>query len=369
MDEPRAGKSCIYCGAENDAARRECVVCHHYLISEEALAQATDQLLPVPDPPDVSGIELNYTVEQGFSYPDWKSVFEQVQQRACREQWWGIYHELAKAWLLQLKADLGGHYRAYESRSFLLLCAEGAAPSRTILRSAEQALAALKQHCGALLPREVYGKHLLLAFSDQEDYYAYISHYYPEGGHSLSAGVMLNPGYMHIAIPFTWVLSVQHVLTHELVHNCIAHLRVPTWLHEGLAQKLEHLAAGRRFSLDGERAAEHHAYWNEARVQEFWSGTAFYRPDETNKLCYSLAEILVELLCHDWEGFLEFVRLADYRDAGQDAALQVLGRCLGETIGSFLGPGNWRPQRKSIAEHYRRRAETTKTDGAGAKKN
>jgi hypothetical protein len=98
---------------------------------------------------------------------------------------------------------------------------------------------------------------------------------------------------------------------------------------------------------------EHHAHWTEQNIQEFWSGASFYVGDERNNLSYSLAEILTEFLSKDWSAFLEFIAEADYRDAGQDASLRILNRCLGETVGQFLGPGNWRPQRRVIAERVR----------------
>ena len=96
-------------------------------------------------------------------------------------------------------------------------------------------------------------------------------------------------------------------------------------------------------------------------IQEFWSGVSFYGSDERNELSYSLALILVELLGANWDPFLDFILRADYRDGGQNASLEALDRCLGETMAEFLGPGNWRPQRKIIAAHQRRaqRADPT----------
>jgi len=169
---------------------------------------------------------------------------------------------------------------------------------------------------------------------------------------------------MHIAFPFTWIYSARRVITHELVHNCIAHLHIPSWLHEGMAQKLERLVMNTQgFALDHDLAIQHHAHWTEQNIQEFWSGASFYVGDERNKLSYSLAEILTEFLSTDWKAFLEFVSEADYRDAGQDASLRILNRCLGETLGQFLGPGNWRPQRKAITERMlasKRKSEMAK---------
>ncbi len=248
-----------------------------------------------------------------------------------------------------------------------MLCAEGEPPSRTMLGYAEGSLAALDKYCGSLLERKTCGKRAVLAFSEQDDYYTYISHFYPDGAHSLTSGVMLTGGgYLHIAFPFTWVFSAKAVLTHELVHNAIAHLPVPTWLHEGLAQKLERMVVGKGYAFDHEQAEQHRALWNERTIQEFWSGASFYVPDERNRLSYALSELLVELLCEPWERFVRFVQGADVRDAGQDAALQVLERCLGQTVAGFLGPGNWRPQRKAIAEHRSAGSQASQTRAAPA---
>lgn len=349
MDPSASVTLCIYCGADNPVKRRTCIVCHNDLISERDVTEAHDELVSSKQPVDISGLNPSSTVENGFSYPDWDALVGQVEKKYSKEDWSAIYVELAQQWLLQLKADLGGNYHCYESEYFLLLCAEGAAPSRTILGYAEGSLTALRKYGERLLPPREYRKRAILVFNDQEDYYAYISHFYPDGTHSLSAGITVNRGYVHIAFRFTWVFSAKPVITHELVHDGIAHLRVPTWVHEGLAQKLERMVAGQGFDLDGELAARHHALWDEQNIQEFWAGVSFYGPDEHNELSYSLAYILVELLCENWDRFLDFVLEADYRDAGQDASLHALERCLGETAAGFLGSGNWRPHRKAIA--------------------
>jgi hypothetical protein len=107
--------------------------------------------------------------------------------------------------------------------------------------------------------------------------------------------------------------------------------------------------------LDRGLAQEHHSWWNEQNIQEFWAGTSFYGPDEGNKLNYNLGEIRVELLSNNWGDFLNFVQNADPRDAGQDAALKCLDCCLGDTLARFLGPGEWRPSRKMIAELWEKR--------------
>jgi len=351
-------KTCIYCGGENAEKAEICLGCGNSLALAKGAAEGRDEFLPVNEPPDISVLTLDYVVENGFSYPDWNALSSALGQFP-KEDWPAVCHEISKRWLLRLKEDLGGSYNCYESEHFLLLAAEGQAVSRAILSYAEGSLGTIEAALGPLVNRRIYGKRAILAFSEADDYYAYISHFYAEGEHILSMGIFLSEGYMHIAFPFTIVFAAKSVITHELVHNCIAHLSVPKWIHEGLAQRIERVVLGSQFSLDGELAARHHAYWNQQNIQTFWSGASFDRPGDGTQLSYSLSAILVELLSENWNDFLVFVEEADYRDAGQDASLKILGRCLGEVVGGFLGPGEWRPQRKAIAQEL----ESKKTNG------
>jgi hypothetical protein len=114
--------------------------------------------------------------------------------------------------------------------------------------------------------------------------------------------------------------------------------------------------------LTRELAEEHRAYWNEQNIQEFWAGLSFQKPGEVNKLSYSLSLILLEVLSNPWSDFLDFVQNADFRDAGQDAAQKWLGRCLGEAVSGFLGHGNWRPNRKAIADIWEMRKRQKSND-------
>ena len=97
-------------------------------------------------------------------------------------------------------------------------------------------------------------------------------------------------------------------------------------------------------------AERHFAFWTEENIQSFWAGTSFYQPGDPNELSYSLAEVLVKLLSErgDATAFRTFLQAARQNDAGQTAAFEILGADLGETAGTFLGEGNWRPQRKTM---------------------
>ena len=175
-------------------------------------------------------------------------------------------------------------------------------------------------------------------------------------------------------MPYHDERSIRRVLVHELVHNSVVHLRLPLWLNEGLAVVLDRAAAvWRQTILDHDLRDRHLAYWNAENIQKFWSGVSFGDPGDSNELSYSLAEIVVNLLVGQSKEFGAFLKQAHWDDAGQTAALDVLGADLGQTAGTFLGDGNWRPNRKAMVacwnaaqaadEKGSRSAEDQKTRG------
>jgi len=99
-----------------------------------------------------------------------------------------------------------------------------------------------------------------------------------------------------------------------------------------------------------ELAERHQAYWNESTIQKFWAGTAHDEPGDPAELSYSLSGVLVQLLTeeHSSDAFRGFLENARPADAGQTAAYDHLNRDLGDLAATFLGPGNWRPNRLAI---------------------
>jgi hypothetical protein len=321
------------------------------------------------EPPlDITDLDMGYSFEAGFSHPDWKLIRQQIGSRFGNEQWPQAWREAGIKWLGQLCDDLGGDYRRCESRNFLLLSAQTESCNQAILTIAEEAIGTICKIVGLInYGKPVYGKHVILVFNEEDDYYSYISYFHRDGEHSRSAGTFISGGYHHIALPYVHISGARRVLVHELTHNYVCYLHVPIWLNEGLSQRVESElirnmqggwgvgTASRVPVLNADLAEEHHAYWNEKNIQDFWAGTSFYSPGDVNRLSYSLGEILVELISKNWGAFLDFVKNADWRDGGQDAALKCLNRCLGDVAGTFLGPGDWRPRRKTISELWERR--------------
>ena len=137
---------------------------------------------------------------------------------------------------------------------------------------------------------------MILLFLEEDDYYQYVSYFHRDGNHPTSGGCLIHKGYVHIAAPYE-PFGLRQMLAHELTHNCVAHLRLPLWLNEGLAMKFQRAIAGtNRPVLDYELKERHLAFWNPDNIQEFWSGISFQKPGNPNELSYSLAEIMLTLL-------------------------------------------------------------------------
>jgi hypothetical protein len=242
--------------------------------------------------------------------------------------------------------------------------------ARRLLDYAGRAAITIKTQLGSAAWSGTFGKDVVLVFSDQDDYYQYLSHHTPDGEQAASGGVCIHSGYTHIALPWQDEPDAANAIIHELTHDCLAHLPLPVWLNEGVAVTLQKAIApsaraigqseqsalyadtiGWRAPIMWDELAERHfAFWTEEKVQSFWAGTSFYQPGDPNELSYSLAEVLVKLLSErgNATSFRTFLQAAQQNDAGQTAALEIIGADLGEIAGTFLGEGNWRPQRKAM---------------------
>jgi hypothetical protein len=300
---------------------------------------------------DLSELEGAFSFEEGFTRPNWQLIAKQVEQTVKSESLNQAWTQVARQWAERLKDDLGGDYQITESIECLLLSAVDDKTKGRLLEHAGRAAGIIPDRLGDAAYREGYGKHLLLLFEEEDDYYQYISYFYPEGNHPASSGVFVHDYYQHIAIYNVDEIETAQTITHELAHFFLGHLPIPVWLNEGLAMTFHRVIAGlERFSLDHDSAERHLTFWSHSNIQEFWAGTSWGQPGESSQLSYGLAEILMQLLLGDWRDFTQFVQNAHYSDAGQTASMDYLGKDLGEMIAGFLGAGNWRPNRKAIAD-------------------
>jgi hypothetical protein len=300
---------------------------------------------------DLENLPNAFTFQEGFSRPDWKLIADAVKEKVEKSELGRAFDEVALQWLTKLAGELGGDYHVMRSSSFALVSVVKEDEAAKILKASERVLERITDFLGAVTRKGPQGLRVILLFAEEDDYYQYISYFYSEGTHPTSGGICLAKGYIHIAVRYHSESSTVQIISHELAHNCIAHLTVPRWLHEGLAQLVEKVIGESRHQLLPDDMVErHHRFWNEERIQGFWAGTSFGQPGDSVELSYSLSEVLMQLLATNREDFLAFIQSARFEDGGQDAALECLGKCLGDLAGQFLGPGNWRPQRKAIKQ-------------------
>ncbi len=346
-------KTCSYCGRDNPEEQTCCRECGAELIApEKGLRLEFPPTAALPASPLVDLHALNaFSFEEGFSRPDWQLIRQTVEATVREEDWEQAWAEVALQWVAQLRDELGGNYHVTQSDDFILLCALDKHDTQGTLAFAGRALETIHAQLRDVAWTGFRGKHVILLFMDEDDYYQYQAPYLREGLNPASGGVMLGGGYVHMALPYQSWFVLRPSLAHELTHNCLAHLPLPLWLNEGVAVRLERfIAPSNQPMLHRELAGQHRNYWTEATIQQFWAGMSFQQPGEVQTLSYSLAEILVHMLAEEQEGFLGFVRHGHYDDAGQTAALDCLGVSLGDAAATFLGPGNWRPYRKAIVE-------------------
>ncbi|MCW5551595.1 MAG: hypothetical protein KIS67_05435 [Verrucomicrobiae bacterium] len=309
--------------------------------------------------------------EAGFHRANWPAIGRWLDASVSPMDLEAAYNEAALLWVTKLRADLGGDYFVLQSDQAILLCDQPMAQARWLLSYSGHIAATIKHLLGHVAWAGALGRDVLLLFSDEDDYYQYLSHHSPDGEQAGSGGVCIHSGYTHIAIPWRGDLDgAANAIVHELTHDCLAHLPLPLWLNEGIAVTVQKAIAPPESGVTqndysrlyismmswrpplmwDELAERHFAFWTEENIQTFWAGTSFFIAGESNELSYSLAEVLVKLLAERGTaaGFQALLLAAQPDDAGQSAMLDIFNTDLGDLAGTFLGEGNWRPVRKAM---------------------
>lgn len=360
-------KTCSYCGHDNPDEQTSCRECGTDLVGHEPQsAEKPEAPVEYPDTAhlpsapfvDLSTLENAFAFEEGFSRPNWNVIRRRIEETVGPEDLHQAWSEVALQWVIRLRDELGGHYHVTQSNDFILLCALGKGETKRVFKFAEHALITIREQLKDVAWRNFHGKHVILLFTDDDDYYQHQAPYMHEGVNVRSSGMFLEGGYAHITLAYGFGNEVHSTIAHELAHNCVAHLPLPLWLNEGVAMRVERFVTGRTEAVpNSELIDEHRNFWTKEWIQYFWASASFH-DEHAQSLSYSLAEILVQMLAGDHNRFLEFLRRAHYVDAGQTAALDCLGINLGDAVATFLGPGDWRPYRKAIADVWNGPAET-----------
>ncbi len=300
------------------------------LVPSELWLQETDQRFPFSN---------HVMVSHNFPRVDWGVVrawVESLENEKLRGDAWS---SSVDAWLLHLQAALGEKYHLTRSEAAILLSPLEKKVASATLEFMSRTLKRVVKVLDGIAEVSPSRKNILIVFETEDEYYDYVSYYYPEEGEfAFSGGMFISEGYAHFVTVQSDLRTVEPVIAHEMTHACLSHLPIPLWLDEGLAVNTEHRLIGNisRLYSAQEMRAKHLAFWGADEVQEFWSGKSFSRTDDGNMLSYDLAKILVDVFAKDWDNFREFVLAAKWQDGGAEAAQRCLGTNLGDYVCFFL---------------------------------
>jgi hypothetical protein len=276
-----------------------------------------------------------------FPHPDWACIRRGANEipAELRHPIWAAQE---RAWLELLRDHLGGAYALHESSRTFLLTEQPGDQATATLDFLERALDLLVDALEGAADTSAVGKHVVLLFTEDDDYYSYVSHYFPDGHFGLVQGVCIRAHEVHIAVNGIRP-NLHETLTHELVHDLLSHRALPLWLEEGIAQLLTRYALDRpHFDFAPHLQIQHGQHWHWHGLEPFWTGAAFSRPDDLQHLSYQLAELLArQINATDPRAFNAFLLDASPADAGEGACRRHFHVSLLHFVSQILGPGPW----------------------------
>ena len=286
-------KDCSYCGRDNDDSATNCRECGTEFPAVPVPKRPPD----LPAPKFVNGDALGeaFRYENGFHRADWNFVDQWIEPNVSPLDVENAWNEAALLWVKKIREDLGGEYIILQSRQTVLLCEQAWEHARWLLEYSDRAGITIREYLADTAWSGAPGKHVVLIFTDQDDYYQYLSYHSADGEQATSGGVCIHSGYSHIAIPWHDETEAANAIIHELTHDCLSYLPLPQWLNEGIAMTIQKAIApppramGQSeqdalfaASIDwrapimwDELAEKHFAFWNENTIQSFWAATSF----------------------------------------------------------------------------------------------
>lgn len=294
---------------------------------------------------EAAPLELSSVLFESNSFArfDWHAITNWIATIPDPDEQAAAWGRCEIAWLQHLQQTLGADYRIEMADDVVLLTSQDTVSARTTLSFVAKSRQRIERLLSGLAEIPEWGHDMVIVFDDEDSYYRYASHYYPdEGEFAFSSGMYLGDGCGHFITIKDQVTKIEPVIVHELTHALLGHLPIPTWLNEGLAVNTEHrfyppaIGTHRGGTSAAEQHQRHQQFWGTTEIQQFWSGESFKRTDEGNELSYDLARILVEQFSADWPNFQKFANEASYTDGGAQAAQKHLGLQLGSSVCALL---------------------------------
>lgn len=300
------------------------------------------------DLPSVERSRVGHLIrrERGFPHVDWGAAERWMELEAPAGRRDDLHRAIAAAWLDELRDSLSDDHCRW--RSALV---EGVGPvtdglaTRTS-RCVERAARVIREAMTPIRGSRAIPPIAVIALQRAEDYYSFISPYYPEEGEwGTSGGVYINEGedgFPMIVMPVQTKSSVERTIAHELTHHALRIMSLPIWVEEGLTQMMEERVTGSTdFRLDREMLARHRERWDTGGIERFLSGEAFHSAhDDEQELAYHLSQVIVRgLLSSRPEDFFCFARDCGNGESVEDAAVMHLGESPADLVGGMIGLG------------------------------
>ena len=126
-------------------------------------------------------LEMAWLADTQMPIPDWERIAatEPADDPTDRHAFW---NSAAAEWLEALGQQLGEEHRLRHSPNFFLLSALPDRQAELFLVFCERVLRHVRGNLKALADDGGFGRFVAIVFAHEDDYYDYISHYYPEGG-------------------------------------------------------------------------------------------------------------------------------------------------------------------------------------------
>jgi hypothetical protein len=291
---------------------------------------------------DLASIPDAMEMDGDLVHPHWERIFQWVDGNLAEPDWHDAYVQIGRQWLEGLARQLGAEYMVYESPVLFLMTVETEAQAVAWIRHAERTLAHIAKFLPRLVEGPIYGKRVALMLRDDDDYYRYISHAYPDGEYASSAGCCILQGYCHVVVRTAARWSVAETMTHELAHASFFQLSLPLWIEEGVVQIIERaIHPSHALPMTRELRQRHRDQWSNVSLDDFWTGASFHDP-KSQELSYSLAYVLASnFLGTRRTDFQQFLLDARQDDHGAGAIQQHYGISLVDCVCAFLGEGPW----------------------------
>ena len=288
---------------------------------------------------DRSEIASFLSVHQGLPQLDWGAAEAWIERKATRPgACESLKRAVAAAWLDELRDALTDDHRRWRN-----VRVEGLAPlegnnSQRVARGTDGAIKVIEKALRPIRGDDPIPPFAVVALNSSDNYYSFISHFYPEEGEwGTSGGVYINDGadsFPIIALPTNLQWALEQTVAHELTHHSLRGAELPIWVEEGLTQMMEERVTGvSNFRLDREMLSRQRDRWLDGDLESYLSGASFSSAeDDTQELAYHLSQLVVRgLLSREPDRFFEFAR-ACRKTSWNEAALEHIGQTPEELI-------------------------------------